>query len=1253
VRNYVGQQLGNYRLIHLLGQGHWGSVYLGEHQHLHTQAAIKVLHGPWDEREVEGFLAEARTLAHLRHPHIVRVLDFGVQEATPFLVMEHAPGGSLRQLHPKGMRLPLETVISYVQQVAAALHYAHEQRLVHRDLKPENLLLGHDQQVWLSDFGLALLAHSSRSQSVQQTAGTVAYMAPEQLQGRSTSASDQYALGVVTYEWLAGERPFSGSYTEVAVQQTLTSPPSLSEKVPMLPSAVEHVVSRALAKDPSARFPTIEAFAIALEMASREDASGRTMPAPEEHYVAVAARPSSSRGLPSGTVTLLFTDMEGSTHLLQQLGDRYARVLAESRSLVRSAFRTFGGHEVDTQGDAFLVAFARAADAVAAAVEIQRSLAAHAWPNGVTVRVRIGLHTGEPQLSTEGYIGLDVHRAARIMSAGHGRQVLLSQTTRNLVEHDLPEGVSLRDLGAHRLKDLQHPSHLFQLVISGLPADFPPLKTLDTHPNNLPIQPTSLIGREKEVATVERLLRREDVHLLTLTGPGGTGKTRLGLQVAAELGEHFTEGVFFVNLAAISDPTLVIPTIAQTLEVKEIADQPLLDLLKAYLRDKHLLLLLDNFEQVISAASEIADLLAACPKLKMIVTSREVLHVRGEQEYAVPPLAVPDPKHLPDLVMLSQYEAVALFIQRAQAVKPEFQVNNANAPAVAEICVRLDGLPLAIELAAARIKLLPPQALLARLGQRLAVLTSGVRDVPARQQNLRNTIEWSYDLLNAEEQRLFRRLSVFAGGCTLEAIESVCAAFGDEVGPVWDAVTSLIDKSLLQQTEQEAEEPRLMMLETIREFGLERLTASGELERTRVAHAHYFLTVAEQAEPELDGPNQAIWVARLEHEHDNLREALEWALEKVVDEKAAERREIGMRLSAALTAFWMILGHYREARTFLERTLALSEGTSTALRARVLRAIACVADVQGDIERIEVVAQQSLTFSRELEDTCGIAESLGSLAAAAWFRGKIVEAISLHEEQVRLLRQVGEPGEVADALFPLAEHVSTHGEYARGQALFEEALQLFRQAGNELWVGGTLVHSASWLWFTLGDLATMRQRFQEGQVLIGKVGDRAWSAECLWVAALLALSEGEPERASSLAQESLSIYREIGDPWYSAWLLHLLGRIETQRGEMPAARRCYQQSLELNQQVGEKWMTPFNLEGLATVVATQGTLRWAVQLWGAAEALREVIDVPRLPVDRVGYEQAVAAAQAQLGEEAFASVWQEGRTMKLEQVLAS
>jgi predicted ATPase len=362
--------------------------------------------------------------------------------------------------------------------------------------------------------------------------------------------------------------------------------------------------------------------------------------------------------------------------------------------------------------------------------------------------------------------------------------VLLSQTTRDLVEHDLPTGVSLRDLGAHRLKDLEQRSHLFQLVATGFPADFPPLKTLDSHPHNLPVQPTPLIGREQQVAAILRLLSHEEVRLVTLTGPGGTGKTRLGLRVAAELCDTFTDGVYFVNLAPLSDPGLVVSTLAQTLDLKEVAGQSLLDLLKGSLHWKHLLLFLDNFEQVVDAAVDVADLLTVCPNLKVMVTSRMPLHVQGEQEFAVPPLAVPDPNHMPDLAALSKYEAVALFLSRAQAVKPEFQVTNTNAPTIAEICVRLDGLPLAIELAAARIKVLPPQALLARLGRRLAVLTSGARDAPARQQTLRNTIAWSYRLLDAQEQRLFRRLSIFAGGCTLEAVEAICVALDAGAGQV-------------------------------------------------------------------------------------------------------------------------------------------------------------------------------------------------------------------------------------------------------------------------------------------------------------------------------------------------------------------------------------------------------------------------------------------------------------------------------------
>jgi predicted ATPase/DNA-binding CsgD family transcriptional regulator len=467
------------------------------------------------------------------------------------------------------------------------------------------------------------------------------------------------------------------------------------------------------------------------------------------------------------------------------------------------------------------------------------------------------------------------------------------------------------------------------------------------------------------------LLRREETRLLTLTGPGGTGKTRLALQAAAELCETFTDGVFFVNLVPISDPAFVVPTIAETLDIQEGPDQSLLERLKENLRQKHVLLLLDNFEQVVSAAMHVVDLLDACLQLNVMVTSREVLHVRTEHEFPVPPLPLPDPKQLPDLAALSHFTAVALFLQRAQATKPDFQLTHANARAIAEICARLDGLPLAIELAAARIKLLPPQALLARIDQRLAMLTSASRDVPTRQQTLRNTIAWSYNLLETSEQRLFWRLSVFVGGCTIEAAEAVCTALdkGNQALPVLDQVASLVDKSLLQQTEQEGDDPRLVMLETIRDYGLEYLTLHGELEATRQAHALYYLALAEDAERELWGLQQASWLERLEREHDNLRATMQWWLQQ---EQTPDIVEFALRFGGALGRFWEGHGHWSEGRKFLEQALASSEGVEASVRFKALYALGWLVNVQGDSDPAETSTGDALWAAR----LWGAAESL-------------------------------------------------------------------------------------------------------------------------------------------------------------------------------------------------------------------------------------------------------------------------------------
>jgi predicted ATPase len=632
--------------------------------------------------------------------------------------------------------------------------------------------------------------------------------------------------------------------------------------------------------------------------------------------------------LPTGTLTLLFTDMEGSTRLLQQLGERYASVLADCRQMLRSAFAQWQGQEVDTQGDAFFVVFARASDAVGAAVDIQQAL---------------------------------------------------------------PVGVQLHDLGEHRLKDLRRPSRLFQLLVAGLPTTFPPLKTLDSRPNNLPIEPTPFIGRAREVAALARLLARAEVRLVTLTGPGGVGKTRLASQVAAEVSDGYADGVFVVPLAPVTDPEQVLEAIAQVLVIPDVSAPSLLGQVQRALKAKQLLLVLDNFEQVAAAALMVAELLAACPALKILVTSRVALHVRAEHEFAVPPLALPDLKRLPDLVTLSQYEAVALFIERAQAVKADFQVTNATAPAVAQICARLDGLPLAIELAAARAKYSAPPMLLARLEQGLSVLSGGARDLPARQQTLRAAMAWSYQLLAPQEQLLFRRLSVFVDGWDWQAAEQVSRATDGLSGGILEGLESLVDKSLLRPEGQGEEEPRWWMLQTLREFGLEVLAGAGESEVTRQAHAGYYLALAEEAAPRLRGSEQARWLALLEQEHENLRAALSFLLEQAQRQaglpQGQEPAERALRLCAALYEFWEMRDYSLEGQAFLEQALAVRSGVRAAVQAQVLFDAAATAVSVDDFERAETLGGEALSLYRELGDHGGLANCLSLLGSVARGRG--------------------------------------------------------------------------------------------------------------------------------------------------------------------------------------------------------------------------------------------------------------------------
>jgi predicted ATPase/class 3 adenylate cyclase len=723
------------------------------------------------------------------------------------------------------------------------------------------------------------------------------------------------------------------------------------------------------------------------------------------------------RDLPSGTVTFLFTDIEGSTKLLHELGDDYAEALAAHRQVLRQAFADHGGAEVDTQGDAFLVAFSRAKDAVAAAADAQRAL--YDGP----IRVRMGVHTGEPIRTDEGYAGMDLHRGARIGAAGHGGQVLVSQTTRDLVEEDLPEALALRDLGEHRLKDLTRSQRIFQLVAEGLDREFPALATLDSRPTNLPAQSTALVGRERELADVVDLLRRPDVRLLTLTGPGGAGKTRLALQAAADLLDDFPDGAFFVALAGIAEASLVLPTIGHTLGVKESGGLSLAEAVANFLRDRQLLLVLDNFEHVAEAAPQVIELVLEGPSLKALVASRAPLHVSGEQEYPVSELA--------------EIDGIALFSERAQAMKPDFRLNG-DEPAVAEICRRLDGLPLAIELAAARAKVLSPSALLERLDQRLPVLTGGARDLPDRQRTLRDTIAWSYELLDHTERQLFSRLAVFPGTFTLAAAETICE--GD-----LDTLTSLVEKSLAQQAEG-----RFRMLETIREYAAERFEASGELSQIRRRHLDFFLALAEEAKDDLHQDRRSsAWLERIELEHDNCRAGLESARE------LGERR-LELRLASALSVFWEARGHFDEGRRRVAEALAGDPDAPMSLRGDALRSSALMAHKQGDFQTARALTEESLVGHEAAGNASGVATSLNILGVISAGEGDYEQAKALYEQAKSIRQQQGDETGVLSSMHNLGLLALAQGEFREARNQLEAALALGKKNDAERQIANSL-----------------------------------------------------------------------------------------------------------------------------------------------------------------------------------------------------
>ena len=833
--------------------------------------------------------------------------------------------------------------------------------------------------------------------------------------------------------------------------------------------------------------------------------------------------------LPTGTVAFVFTDIEGSTHLAQTLPpERWDAVLGRHRSLIRAAVAAHDGVEVSTEGDSFFLAFRRTSDALAAVVEAEKALGAEPWPEDGVIRVRAGIHTGDGRLDGEGgYVGPDVHRAARVAAAGHGGQVLLSETTSTLVADDLPPGVGLRGLGEHRLKDLR-PERIWQLVIDGERTDFPPIRSLDRRPNNLPTQLTSFVGRDTELREAAELLR--STRLLTLTGPGGTGKTRLSLQLAADVADRFADGIWFVALEPVRDPSLIATTILTTLGLVEAGGRPARDILIEWLAGRGVLLVLDNFEQVIDGGPIVADVLRGAPKVSIVVTSRAPLRVSGEQEYPVPGLPAPrdvlalselEKMNLPaadrrlDAAAATQYEAVRLFIARAVLVRPDFRVTNDNAPAVAGIAARLHGMPLAIELAAARVKLLSPDSILERLEHQLGVLAAGSRDLPQRQQTLRGAIAWSHDLLGPGERRLMARLSVFVGGCELDSAEAICGPATELDGlDVLDGLMALADQSIVRAEERDGE-TRFRMLDTIREFAAEQLTESGERDIIERRHTDAFVGLAESLTPRLSGDDQRRWLGRLERDHDNVRAVLDRAT-------AADDGPDAIRLGFAMWRYWQKRGHLSEARRRLQAIAdAPWSRADPVLRARLMEALGGVAWWQADLAAMEPAYREALALWQEIGDEREIANALynDSFRYAVSAKPGEADPDRTGFDQMGRARDLaaaaGDERGRANALWGIGNWMYFHESDDLGEALFRESLEIFDRLGDRTMEAWSL-HMLSTARIRGGAFDEARTGLERALRLFHQFGDVAGITLCVDDFASLAVAEGDLPRAARL-----------------------------------------------------------------------------------------------------------------------------------------
>ena len=956
----------------------------------------------------------------------------------------------------------------------------------------------------------------------------------------------------------------------------------------------------------------------------------------------IMANPSIHAGqrLPTGTVTFLFTDIEGSTKLSQQYPAAMPSLLARHNQILTHAIQSHNGSIFETVGDAFYAAFSTVLDAVQAALEAQQLLYREPWSPS-PIKVRMGIHTGLALLGSDGqYSGYPtLALVQRIMSAGHGGQILLSGATRELLRDSLPLQSELQDLGERRLKDLPRPEHLYQLNGSGLPTTFPPLRTLDLYPNNLPLQLTTFIGREKDIAEIKRKL--EEHRLVTLTGSGGTGKTRLSLQVAVELLDHFPHGIWFVELAPLADPELIPKSLLSTIGLKEQAGIPPIELLKEYLRDKNSLILLDNCEHLVDASAQVADaLLNAVPTLKILASSREALGIRGELRYPVPSLSLPpDIRHLPVIEQLSQYEAVRLFIDRASLVSTHFRVDGDSAPFIAQICYRLDGIPLAIELAAARVKMMSVEQISRRLDDRFRLLTGGSRTALPRQQTLRALIDWSYDLLTANERLLLSWLSVFVGGWTLEAAEEVCAWNDIETDDVLDLLTQLVNKSLVAVIEKSyTHEPRYRMLETIRQYAREKLLESGEAEELRKRHFDYYLRMARQAETEYYGPREIDRLTWLESEWDNLRAALDRSLES----RPGEGLELVNCLGHFLSDNW----HVSDLENWFSQLIPHpGNAARTRIRARGLAYWAQsirIGTSRLDISSPDSLLEEAFSIYEELGDKQGIAHCTLQKGHFYFWKGEPHKGSPLLEKAYLLFREIDDKPGAATALHLLG-FIELNTPYLR------ESLALYRELG---YVSGMIevLKQLGAVELRLGHFEAAHTSLDEALLLLQQHAAVLRNSKTVsYDVGDLAYYEGNYELAQKYYEDCLAWAERVVSSLSIGFAKVRLGYLYLRCGELQRAVHFLRESLQLFLKNKTIYGINFTLEGFAMLAVVQRHWEKAVILLSFAERHYER---PHPPVEQAAIDRELAVTRHHVTNTEFAKLEAEASTMSFEQVVA-